>query len=98
VRIDCLLVIDLQFIGCTTDRTHRPAELKQLHVWLRAPIDRHRDAPRPGEDVGILDRHVVPDDVGRLQREALDQLERIAVVIAGAVEPGPIVEVRDIDH
>src|SRR5215510_6326195 len=40
------------------------AELEQLHVRLCAPIERHGDAPWPGEDIGILDRHVIPDDVG----------------------------------
>src|SRR5438046_9560488 len=39
------------------------AELEQLHVRLCATIDRHGDAPRPVEDLGALDRPVVPHAV-----------------------------------
>src|SRR5262249_1438666 len=74
------------------------AELEKLHVRLDAPIDRHGNAPRAGEYVRILDRHLVPDDVGRPQREALDQVQRVAMKIPGTIEPGPIVEIRHIDE
>ena len=40
--------------------------------------------------VDVTNFNVVPDDVRRPQRESLDQFQRVAVVIAGAVEPGPI--------
>src|SRR5262245_31820296 len=40
------------------------AKLEQLHVGLHPAIDRHGDAPRPREDLGVLDRHLVPDHVG----------------------------------
>src|SRR2546423_9004194 len=66
------------------------AKLEQLHVRLRTTIERHGDAPWPREDLGILDRHVIPDNVRRPQREALDQFQRVAVMIAGAGEPGAI--------
>src|ERR1700722_14539888 len=57
------------------------AELKELHVRFHPAIQRHGDAPRLGKDLGVLDRHFVPDDVGRPQREALDQVHRLAVKI-----------------
>ncbi len=46
---------------------------------------------------GIFDRHFVPNDVRRHQREALDQVQRVAVEIPGAVEPAPVVEIRHVD-
>src|SRR5271163_4019231 len=68
------------------------AELEELDVRLGATIERHGDLPRPREHLGILDRHLVPDDVRRPLREALDEVQRIAVEVAGAIEPGAIVE------
>src|SRR5436305_7268111 len=58
------------------------AEFEKLHVRLHAAVDRHRDAPWPREHLGVLDRHVVLDDVGCRLREALGQLQLVAVIIA----------------
>ena len=73
------------------------AKLEKLHVRFHATIDRHGDPPWPRVDLGVFDRHFVPDDVGRHQLEALDQVQRIAVKIAGAVEPAAIVEIGHVD-
>src|SRR5205823_2244751 len=50
------------------------AELEELDVRFDTTIERHRDLPRPREHVGVFDRHLVPDDVGRHHGVALDEL------------------------
>src|ERR1700674_610590 len=40
------------------------AKLEQLDGRLYATIERHGDAPRPREDLGVFDRHLVLNDVG----------------------------------
>src|SRR5262252_3046110 len=74
------------------------AEFEQLNVRLHATIERHGDAPRPREDFGVFDRRFVPDDVGRPQRESLDHVQRVAMKVAGAVEPAPVVEIGHVDN
>src|SRR6266853_1211045 len=39
------------------------AKLEKLHVRFHATIERHGDLPRPREDLGVFDRHFVPNDV-----------------------------------
>src|SRR5713226_10179086 len=63
------------------------AKVEKLHVRLHPAIERHRDPPRPRKDLRIFDRHFVSNDVRRNQREALHQMQRVAVEIPGAVEP-----------
>src|SRR5690242_9944664 len=72
------------------------AKLEELHVWLHAAIKRHGDAPGPREYLGVFNVHFVPNDVGRLQRVALGEMQGIAMEIAGAIEPAAVVEVGDI--
>src|SRR3954447_19036157 len=67
-------------------------EVHQLRVLLEAAVQRHADPPRPRERLGIGHRRFVADDVGRGPRVALGDLELIAVEIAGAIEPGAVVE------
>ena len=51
------------------------------HVFL--PRERHRDGPRPREDIRIVDRRLVADRVGIDHRVALGHAQRVAVEIAG---------------
>ena len=46
---------------------------------------------------GILERRLVLDGVGIEKLPALDHVQLRAVEIAGAIEPGLVVEVRDVD-
>ena len=72
-------------------------KLEQLHVRFHATIERHGDPPRPLKNLGIFDRHFVPNGVRRHQREALGQMQSVAMEIPGAVEPAPVIEIRDVD-
>src|SRR5262245_3807432 len=73
------------------------AILHELRVRLQAAIQRHGDSPRAGKGLRILDRHLIVDGVWADRREALDQVQRVAMEIPGPVEPVLAVEVRHID-
>src|SRR5262245_22753213 len=62
-------------------------ELEQLHVLLHASIQREADLPWTREDVGILDGRLVHHVERTRRRIALDDVERFAVIVAGAIEP-----------
>src|SRR5436190_5964860 len=72
--------------------------LEQLDVRLLPAIERHADRPGPGKRLRILEPRLVIDVVpaGR-QGVALAHRQGIAVVIAGSVEPGQIVEAVHLD-
>ena len=55
---------------------------------LAPPVERHAHLPRPREHLRVLDRRLVLQRVGVERGVALDHLQRVAVVIAGAIEPG----------
>ena len=59
----------------------------QLHVRFAAAVERHLDLPRLRKHLRVLDRRFVVERVGVDRRVALRHLQRIAVVIAGAIEP-----------
>ena len=65
---------------------------QELRVLLEPAVERHAHLPRTREHVRILDRRLVLDHVRRERRVALDDVQRVAVIVAGAVEPasGPL--------
>src|SRR5215471_18706483 len=73
-------------------------ELEQLRVGLDSLVERQRDLPRPRERLWVLDRRLVLKMIITLQGVALGDLELVAVVVAGAVEPSLVVVARDFDH
>src|SRR5262245_58857919 len=70
------------------------AVLEQLRIWLQPSIERHRELPRFGEHVWILDGHLVVDRVLRDGSEALRHMQRLTMIVAGPVEPVLAVELR----
>ena len=83
------------YISSSTNSTHlnwpRRASLFDVAV------ERHGDLPRPREDLRVLDRRFVLDVIRLRHGVALGDLERFAVVIAGAIEPALIVEAAGLD-
>ncbi len=73
-------------------------EVEQLDLRLEPAIDRHRDRPRAREHFRVLDRRLVAQRIRRDRREALDDVQGIAVEIPRAVEPRLVVEMRHVDH
>ncbi|HET8698430.1 MAG TPA: hypothetical protein VFO94_13135 [Gammaproteobacteria bacterium] len=61
-------------------------------IALGAAMERHLDRPRPREHLRVLERGLVAERVGRGACEALHHPQRVAMEIAGAVEPGVGVE------
>ena len=55
----------------------------QLRVGFELPVQHHAHLPRTGEHVRIFDRHVVAQRVGGDRRKALDDVQRVAVEVAG---------------
>src|SRR5687768_3112559 len=60
-------------------------------------VQHHTHLPWPGEDFQVFDRDFVVDVVGTRHRIALNQMQRLAVKIAGAIEPRLVREVDGID-
>ena len=77
--------------------------LLSLAVILEDPVrallamERHADLPGPGEDLRILDRHLVLNGIGIAHRVPLDEFQRVAVEVARRVEPRLFVVVGHLD-
>ena len=56
--------------------------IADLRALAARTSDAHADLPGPGEDLRILDRHLVLNGVGIAHRVALDEAQRITVEVA----------------
>ena len=70
---------------------------EQLRVLLFVAVQNHAHPPRPCEHRRVLDRHLIVDVIGVERREAFDQVQLIAVEVAGAIEPRLVAEI-DVVH
>src|SRR5678816_2804269 len=61
---------------------------EQLDVGIDSSIQDRTDVPRPREDLRVFDRHVVAHVVRTNRRVPFDDVQLVAVVVAGAIEPG----------
>src|SRR5260370_24122820 len=73
-------------------------EIQKLLALLLASVKRHADLPGPCEDVGILDCRFVRDHIRTTTSVTLDHVERVAMKIPRAVEPGLVVETGHVDY
>src|SRR5688572_30847796 len=71
---------------------------EELRMLLDAAIQRHAHLPGARKHFRIFDRDVVLKDIAADGRVAFDDVERVTVKIAGAIEPCLAVERVDIDH
>src|SRR5204863_6429306 len=71
--------------------------LDELRVFLEAAINRKADLPRPRVELWIFDRRFVADRVWTDQCVALDDVQLLGLIIAGAIEPRLSVEARHVD-
>src|SRR5438552_16528978 len=71
---------------------------EELDVWFLAPIQDHPHLPGARKHLRILDRHFVVDVIDVAERVAFDQMQGVAVEIAGPVEPGLVVEMDHVNH
>src|SRR5216684_2273807 len=58
-------------------RKFNAAVLEQLHVRIHPAIDRHRDAPWPCKHLRVFNGDFVTDDVRRLERKTLDEMQGV---------------------
>src|SRR5262245_28490147 len=72
-------------------------ERDELRVLLHAAINRQADLPGPREHVRVFNRRVVLEMLRARRGDALDHMQRVAVEVAGAVEPREIVEASGVD-
>src|SRR2546425_8083044 len=72
--------------------------VQELEILLLVTIEDHAHIPRPREHLWIFDGSGVIDVIRIDQRVAFRDVERIAVEIAGPVEPGLVVEMDHVDH
>ena len=78
------------YIASSTNSTHLYSRISL--VVLEAPIERHPHLPGPREHFRIFNRDFVHQVIGTDGRVALDDVQRVAVEVPGAVEPGLVVE------
>src|SRR2546425_4369465 len=72
-------------------------ELEKLCALVLPAIERHPNLPRPRKHLRVLDRDLVVEHVRAHGREPLDDVQRLAVEVARAVEPCLVVEPRHVD-
>src|SRR6187397_2111033 len=72
--------------------------LEETRLRLLAAVEHRLHVPRPGEHLRVLDGHAVADVIGTLGREALDHVQLLGMEVAGAIEPGLVVEVHRVHH
>src|SRR4030095_4144436 len=72
--------------------------LEQPEIFLLVPIEHHAHLPWPREHLRIFDRRFVVDVIGVGKRVPLDDVELVAVKIAGAIKPRLVIEIGHVDH
>src|SRR5580658_9161159 len=76
----------------------RTLEIQELRVLFLTPVKRHAHLPGTREDLRIFNGRLVRDDIRAGARVALHHMQRIAVIVAGAIEPARIVEAFHVYH
>src|SRR5881396_3172676 len=75
-----------------------PRVLPDLVVLFSIAIDGEYHLPGTREHLRVLERHRIIDSIGAGRRPAFHHVERVAVEASVRVEPGVLVEIRDVDH
>src|SRR5438445_509121 len=78
------------------DKFHAP-EFHDLGVLFQSAVEEHADLPRSREHVRILDGRLIEKMVRAGGGVSFDHVQRVAMEISCAVEPGLIVETRGIN-
>src|SRR3990172_5492279 len=72
-------------------------EIEELRSRLHPTIKRHADRPGSSEDLGIREGRFVQEVIRGHPSVSLHYAKLLAVKVAGPVEPGSIVEPRNLD-
>src|SRR4029453_10215298 len=73
-------------------------EFEKLNALLHPAIEREADLPRTREHVRVFDGRFVHHVIRAHRRVPLDDVQRIAVVVTGAIEPRLLALACDIDN
>src|SRR6266571_8383313 len=73
-------------------------ELQRLHALLHPAIERKADLPGPCENLRVLDRGFVHQVIRTDRGVPLDDVKRVAVIVARAIEPRLLALSCDVDH
>src|SRR2546428_2935052 len=68
------------------------------HLPVGSQRERTRVRPRLGEGLGIIDDHFVGDVTEVGPREALDEMQLLAMRVANRIQASPAVEVDGVEH
>jgi len=71
--------------------------LHQPRIRFASPIERHAYRPRFGEDLRVIDQRLILQRVRVDRGVAFGDLQRVAVMVAGAIEPRLFPLVGDLD-
>src|SRR5204862_5925176 len=74
-------------INCFFDHFNTP-EVHELRIGFEPAVERKADFPGPREYFGIFDRRFVLDRIWRNRRVSLDNMQGVAMKIAGSIKPG----------
>src|SRR5207245_9176053 len=74
-------------INCFFDHFNTP-EVHELRIGFEPAVERKADFPRLREYFGIFDRRFVLDRISRNRRVSLDNMQGVAMKIAGSIKPG----------
>src|SRR5689334_14005275 len=66
------------------------AELQQPRALLFPAVERHAHLPGPREHLLVLDCSFVVQVIGARRRNSFDDVQLVAVEVAGAIEPAEI--------
>src|SRR5215472_19265519 len=66
-------------------------EFQDLSVLFQPTIERHADLPRLRKHLRVLDGGLIGESVRGERRVAFDDVQRVAMEVAGPVKPGPVV-------
>src|SRR5947207_7593908 len=83
-------------INCFFDHFNTP-EVHELRIGFEPAVERKADFPRPREYFGIFDRGFVLDRISRNRCVSLDNMQGVAMEIAGSIKPGIWGEAGDIN-
>src|SRR5262249_3453684 len=73
-------------------------EIQELRIFFLAPVERHADLPRAGEDDRVFNGRLKGHDIGAGARIALYHVQLVAMEISGAVKPCLIVQIGHVDY
>ena len=73
------------------------SRIRGTRVAFLPAVERHADRPRAREHILVLDRCVIAHVIPAERRIAFDDVQRVAVEVPRAIEPGLIREVHDVN-